>query len=58
MNKLGGDEDIMVLMETDYSTTGGFTMRHGRNGAWLFLPISIPEGGGASLTVLTLTSEK
>lgn len=49
----------MILMETDYSTTGGFTMRHGRNGVWFFLSISIPEGGGgASLTVLTLTSEK
>lgn len=49
MNKLGGDEDIMILMETDYSTTGGFTMRHGRNGVWFFLSISIPEGGGVLL---------
>lgn len=46
MNKLGGDEDIMILMETDYSTTGGFTMRHGRNGVCFFLSISIPKGGG------------
>lgn len=46
VNKLGGDEDIMILMETDYSTTGGFTMRHGRNGVCFFLSISIPKGGG------------